>query len=301
MTNMRYGPEIIVYSGEPFALPEGQEDLHLHPLPRPDDLQAATWDKGCWHLDDWGDCTAELSRQLQIILHVQANCCRLNQLTFFWILFFWIWPKVRNPGESRFGDREPNLLACQRCLGPDLLSWTDRGFQSKDCNIYIIGINVTVTGTERGLCDSWGELETYLWCTWAGLNDFYNIQTCFIILISFWKLTFKKKDSLPLHEPWHSDLPNFLRLVFSLLVIFDVEWSWPRSMTNTSLIHSGCHQHSPSRQDVWASRCLHIRPPWSEALFLLQELFVFPCAISALSWHNSHSGSLAQYHFKWFI
>ena len=51
------GSANIVYSGEPFALPEGQEDLHLHTLPRPDDLQAAVGDQGCGDPDGQGAFT----------------------------------------------------------------------------------------------------------------------------------------------------------------------------------------------------------------------------------------------------
>ena len=54
------GSAIIVYSGEPFALPEGQEDLHLHTLPRPDDLQATVGDQGCGDPDDQGAFTFTL-------------------------------------------------------------------------------------------------------------------------------------------------------------------------------------------------------------------------------------------------
>ena len=64
-----FGPAIIVYSGEPFALPEGQEDLHLHPLPRPDDLQAAVGDQGCGDPDDQGAFTFTLILKSVIISH----------------------------------------------------------------------------------------------------------------------------------------------------------------------------------------------------------------------------------------
>ena len=46
-------------SGESVAVPEGQEDLHLHPLPRHDDLQAAARDQGRWYLDGRGAFTAD--------------------------------------------------------------------------------------------------------------------------------------------------------------------------------------------------------------------------------------------------
>ena len=64
------GPlSIYCYSGEPFALPEGQEDLHLHPLPRPDDLQAAVGDQGCGDPDDQGAFTFTLILKSVIISH----------------------------------------------------------------------------------------------------------------------------------------------------------------------------------------------------------------------------------------
>ena len=86
-----------------------------------------------------------------------------------------------NPGESRSGLTQSNLLACRRCLGPDLLSRTDGGFQGNNCNSP--QTPPTVAGAEGGLCDSRGELETDLWCSWAGLKwQIFLIFKTFTIL-----------------------------------------------------------------------------------------------------------------------
>ena len=95
------GPAIIVYSGEPFALPEGQEDLHLHTLPRPNDLQAAVGDQGRGDPDDQGAFTLILR---SVLFHVTNQ----NQIE----------------GKRRFWVTKPNILAQQRGLGSDLLSST---------------------------------------------------------------------------------------------------------------------------------------------------------------------------------
>ena len=189
------GPAIIVYSGEPFALPEGQEDLHLHPLPRPDDLQAAVGDQGCGDPDDQGAFTLILR---SVLFHVTNQ----NQIE----------------GKRRFWVTKPNILAQQRGLGSDLLSSTTWSFQGEAgeqrCRLNIK--TVFVAGPEGGFCGARGELETDLRCSWAGgkshniINKNKNNQK----FVPFERLTScQLKDSLPLHEPWHSDLPNFLRLV----------------------------------------------------------------------------------------
>ena len=117
-------------------------------------------------------------------------------------------------GKRRFWVTEPNILAEQRGLGSDLLSSTTWSFQGeKD----VASIEKTcVAGSQGGFCGPWGELETDLRCSWAGgkshniINKNKNNQK----FVPFERLTScQLKDSLPLHEPWHSDLPNFLRLV----------------------------------------------------------------------------------------
>ena len=102
------GLAIIVYSGKPFALPEWQEDLHLHPLPRPDDLQAAVGDQGCGDPDDQGAFTLILR---SVLFHVTNQ----NQIE----------------GKRRFWVTKPNILAQQRGLGSDLLSSTTWSFQGE--------------------------------------------------------------------------------------------------------------------------------------------------------------------------
>ena len=201
------GPAIIVYSGEPFALPEGQEDLHLHTLPRPDDLQGAVGDQGCGDPDDQGAFTFTLILKSVIISHGR------------W-LFAYLPISNQNQieGKRRFWITEPNILAQQRGLGSDLLSSTTWSFQGEEgdqrCRRNIKSI--VVAGPEGGFCGPWGELETDLRCSWAGgkshniINKNKNNQK----FVPFERLTScQLKDSLPLHEPWHSDLPNFLRLV----------------------------------------------------------------------------------------
>ena len=114
------GSANIVYSGEPFALPEGQEDLHLHPLPRPDDLQAAVGDQGCGDPDDQGAFTFTLILKSVIILHGR------------WLLTTSISLPISNQnqiqGKRRFWVTKPNILAQQRGLGSDLLSSTTWSF-----------------------------------------------------------------------------------------------------------------------------------------------------------------------------
>ena len=49
----------LAFSGESVAVPEAQEDLHLHSLPGHDDLQAAAREQGRWYLDGRGPFSAD--------------------------------------------------------------------------------------------------------------------------------------------------------------------------------------------------------------------------------------------------
>ena len=157
-----------------------------------------------------------------------------------------------NLGESRSGLTKSNLLACRRCLGPDLLPWTAWSFQGKDCNSW--QTRSSLAGAEGGLCDSRGELETDLRCSWAG-QIFFILKTSSRKL--FWKLTcffFKGLATVARALAlWATKLPSPGFYSFQPL---------------TSWYETGRHQHSPPRQDVRTTGRLHIRPSWLAVITL---------------------------------